>query len=398
MSDRWCRWDVMAITLLLAAAPLFAQDSEPRIPSDISNSSTVLNDSQKGVIDSYVKYWIGILNSGGDDEVTTARNKLIEPFGLVGATDIFLTAYSASITRQIGPTLRSDRVLVRLNAMICVGFLGEQSVVEMIRAGLADKVSAVRYRSARAAGEVLVAEDKRPGNQKKFDAKQRQVLFEVLRDSLRAEQDQFVVEQLLMALLGLLDLPDARDLLIKKLDERVAIQAANPNLALKPVLEGLKKLALRGYELKDPAAAKQLLPLVARWFSLSATALRGQKADQAADSQFRTLVFYCDTVMRWCVKLLAPELTAQLPAEDVGDLVKNRNWEMLSLRDAEWRVLLTKPPLSIDANLLKVPAIPNRPGQAAAPGNAGGTTPAGPAAATGTAGGAPGTPAPAPAE
>jgi len=356
MSHRRGRWCVMAIALVLATGPLYAQDNAPTIPIGVANASSALNDSQKSSIDQYINYWIAELTKGDNLEISAARGELIRPFGMAGASDIFLTAYSSSMAQKLIGALQSPNMQVRLNTMIVVGNLTEQTVVEMIRIGLSDKSPSVRYRAAKAAADVGAADEKRAANQKKLNMNQRKALFEVLAAALRVERDHYVIEQLLLALLGLMEMDEARGLLVTTLNERVQAHAAIPNLSLKPEIDAATKLMRRVVGQKDEASVRQLLPLAARWYSLCQGILKSGRANAAADMQYRDLLKICEKILRYCVGQLAPELLPRAPREevDVAELLKGNQLDMLALRDGEWRTLLEQSPIGLNGNQLRV--------------------------------------------
>ena len=349
---------VVAVAICIVCGPVAAQDTdasrEPVLSRTVMQSSTILSDLQRQDVDQYVEYWVGELIKGADDRVPHARAKIDEPFRAPGATKMFLSAYSVSVSGKLGGAIAPPdrrRVVTRLNAMLTVRNVTDARVGDLIRMGLDDPNSAVRYLAAKAVGVVGQSEEV-------SEAQKTAILLSATR-TLRSERDQLVVGQLLLGLLGLADMREARVELLEAINRRVDEHANQPNMALDGDTRALREL-FRGIVQRNatpedlPAAEATLLAQVAfRLMDVSATVLDEQRAEEGMDRQYRKLYELCDTILRWLAG--GQEASGSIPAKDtVRAALLNKRHDQLAEFAARWRQLLTAPPFDIDARRLQV--------------------------------------------
>jgi hypothetical protein len=340
---------VMTIALLLAGPAIVrAQDDEPRISQPVISATTVLNDEQQQQIKTYVAYWADLFESGNEQEVPVGRTRLIEPFNSAGATDIFITAYSAAVAMKLKPLIDHSNPLVRVNGMLVLRYVSDRGVVDLLRTGLADDNPGVRYLAAQAAGAV--------GANRRVAGEQRQRVFDTIQTSLASEPDQRVVEQLLLAMLGVANDTDARKTLIGHINRRLDVHASFPQLSVKAVYEVQAKLYRRlisaGGQL-DREAVRTMLPVAARSLLLATTVLDRQLGEPSVNTQYKNVITITDTILRWGVGELAPELASKAPAK-LDESVQRRDWKAVMVRAEEWKHLLTQAPLNYSADQIQI--------------------------------------------
>lgn len=355
------RLSLLAILVLaygVGLTPALGQDAdEPRLSSDILRPSGVLSDEQTKTIDTYINYWMQSLLIGGDSEITRAREKLNQPFKFGDATnDIFLTGYSTAMKLKLAEAIRSKRLLVRINAMLILQYLHAEGVVDLLRLGLEDESSAVRYCAAKAAGEVAKRDLARVGDAKLRDEQKRGILT-AISAAFRVEDDQLVVEQLLNALLGLSQMREAREFLLDSVNARVALHFKEPNLSAKSTLDTIKELSRRLTEAKaqntlEKSEVKKLAVVTARWFTLSAKLLSEDSPAEEMKPQYRQMLKATDQFMRWGLQQLAPEISA---AKDIDEPVRKSDWTMIVLISEEWKAAWQAAPMRVDPRSLQVP-------------------------------------------
>jgi hypothetical protein len=339
---------VMAIALLLAGPTVgLAQDDGPRISQQIINATTVLNADQRQQITTYVTDWADLLESGDVEDVSRGRARLIEPFNFAGATDIFITAYSAAVTMKLKPLIDHDDALVRVNGMLVLRHVSERGVVDLVRTGLEDENPGVRYLAAQAAGAI--------GANSRVLPEQRQRIFDAIQTTLATEQDQRVVEQLLLAMLGVAAEADARKTLISHVNRRLDVHASFPQLPLKAVVEVQARLYRRIISQggDDTETIRAMLPVAARSLLLASAVLDRQLGEPGVDTQYKKLIEITDTILRWGVEKLAPELMNNAPAK-LEESVQRRDWKAVMVRAEEWKHLLTQVPLSYPADQVQI--------------------------------------------
>lgn len=353
------RWLVGMFAMALCSTGLHtasAQQGAPRLPNSVTQASTVLGSEQQQRVDQYIEYWLDELVSS--QSISEARDRLAEPFRFAGASDMFLTAYSAAMTKRLGAALKSESVLVRVNAMIIVEHITDENAITMVRSGLEDPNVAVRYRAVKAAGQIALKDQ----DAKKLNDNVKGALLKALLASLRAEQDFNVREQAMIAMPHLADLPSARTALLTEIDGRLNAQSRAVNVRTDAPLVGLRSLFQRLVRIAASGQApeqeiRQLIPVAMRWLALSANILRAQKAAPGAEGQYAEMAKLCHTILDWsCNKHLAPDLAANAPT-DVLDKIKDRHWRELHLKMEEWKAHVQKAPINVDRQAIAVPPI-----------------------------------------
>jgi hypothetical protein len=334
-----------------------AQDDPPRLSNSVTQATSVLNADKQSRVDQYIDYWLAELAGSSYPEViSSARARLGEPFRMAGVSDIFTTAYSAAMTKKLGNALKSDSVLVRINGMIIVEYVIDANAVAMVRDGLEDENVAVRYRAAKAAGQIALKDQA----SKKLDQNSKGELLKALLATMRIEQNFNVREQALIAMQHLAELPDARTALLNEINDRLLVQVQNINMRTDAPLVCLRSLYRRLVRLAEKAPKQeihQIIPVAARWLALSARVLRSQKAEPGAEGQYAKMAELCHTILGWaCNKCLAPELESKAP-KDVLDKIKKRNWLELNLKMEEWKVHLQQQPINIEPQVITIPQL-----------------------------------------
>jgi len=332
-----CLVGLLLIVFATMNSATYAQD---RLPAEILNASVALNASQQRSVTDYVIALVDQLQNGTNDEISRAREKLIDPFNDPNASRIFRTAYSAAISLALPPATESQKLLVRLNAMIVAKYLQDAATVSLVRVGLKDANPAVRYLAGNAAAELG----------RKLQVQEQRELLQLLSDAFGVETDNIVVEQLLAGIGGL-SIPEAGLTLLNGLNRRVAVHAANPELAIEAERVGLARMfsgMLRGIadggQIPQPFV-KQISLVACRYMLLCSELIDTNQINRALLPTYTQMITDVDKMLRWCVTtgMPVPEGTS-LPADDVGTLIQNRRWVDVRLRAEEWRRVLQRKP------------------------------------------------------
>ena len=355
--SRW-RVGVMALALCAAGpATVEAQNSDiPRLSGRIMRSTSVFDDDQRNQVITYVEYWVDqLLNDSDPGGVAEGRDKLNAPFGSVGATDIFLAQYAAVVITRLGAALQSESPIVRVNTMIVVQNLAGEDIDKMVSSGLEDSIAAVRYRAAKAAGNIVVTDKDRPEGLR-LRTEQKTALVKGLVRTLDREENFYVTEQLTLSLLELADMDAARTHLISQINRGVDVQSRTPNLRVDVPMVAIRKMYRRLVLMSDPPEAeiRQLIPAAIRWLIVSSAVLERQLADPTAESQYATMINLCDTVLDWAVrKRIAPDLAGE-PPKDMEGAVEARKWGEVGLKVADWKALVGKSPIDVKDDVIDV--------------------------------------------
>jgi hypothetical protein len=324
-------WTLIAAVLCLLAAPLAAQD---RLPPTLINTSSALSPEQQQLTDSYIHHWVTQLTTGTDEQVTRARDKMIEPM-VQGPSKIFASAYSASLgIKLLQEGLNAERLIVRLNAMMIASRLTPADAVAMVEKGLQDGNPAIRYAAARAANDIASREDD------KAPAPIQIRLLDALTNQLNGERVQLVLEQVLLSVSGL-DIPEASDRLLNGLNQRVALHVKEPATPAGADREAMARL-FRRYVLQAPEndeVVRKLTQVAFRHLDLSVRLLEGGKQPEAVVQDRLAMALLADRILRWAAeRRIAPG--AKLP-ESVEKALPAGNTQLARVYIEEWRKLLT---------------------------------------------------------
>ncbi len=337
-----------ACLILLLLCPL--ANAQEKLPLELISVNAALEASQQRSLDAYTRFWVEQLINSSDEQILVARSNLTNPFTNPSATKIFKTAYSTILARTLTETLKSDRMLVRLNAMLCCAYLTDSTGINLVGAGLADKNPAIRYLAGKAAGTI--------GRQLKPEDQQR--ILNLLNMSFARETDQVVVEQLLGGL-SALTIPQARRDILEGLNKRVNVHHANTNITLKADRQGMIHLfrqLVREHASDKPVSkqmAKRFARVVCRFLVHCTAALDDGRVHRSMTPQYTSLIIDCDSILRWLASRPMQIAESDLPLKDIEPNLQAQRWTEARLRAEDWRKTLQDQPFNLSARRLAVP-------------------------------------------
>ena len=329
----------LAVLGLLASAglPAFGQD---RIPVEIIVAEE-LSDDQQETITGYVDHWCQRLNGGEDAEVTLARRRLAEPLNQGRATEAFLRAYTEPVQPCLDEAVQSDRMIVRLNAMIVTTDMTGETALPLIRQGVQDENAAVRYWAVKAVRTI--------STQRSWPSEQERQLLDFLTESLRGEQAGAVVQQLMLSITEL-DLAEAPGRTLEALNRRIAAHRANPGRAVQAEQAGLRQLFRK---LMGGDAGNQTLRQLGRtaylYMRVAVTQLQAGNVPEQHRDGYTSLVLLADHIMRNTHDALNG--TQNLP-DPIQSLVQQQQWQQLMVRVDRWQTIMKNPPFNFTDNNL----------------------------------------------
>jgi|GEM_PF-2429425 len=346
--------------VLIAHHAAWAQDKT--LSTSIISSSSALDSTSQRAVNAYVQDLVDQMINGNQDQVITARGKLIEPFVNPGASAIFKTAYSGALVTSLEPGVNSDRVFVRISTQMVVAQLTDAAAVALVETALADKVSAVRYLAAKAAAAIgprFVIPQDSEDPQFNTNSEAQQKLLAALVTALGKETDNIVVEQLLAGIGGL-TLPEARERLLLGLNERVSVRAQNVHLGVaaeRATLARLFNKVVRENSEGKPVPVgllKQLIVVAGRNMRLTAKLLDEGNVHESLVSQHTSMLELSNTIVRWVAVQKFELAEDTLPKNDIEDNVDNTSWPEIRLRAEEWVNILNSPPFRFSARVMSV--------------------------------------------
>ena len=346
-------WGVAVTLLCLLVGTAAAQT---KIPYDVVTASSVLTPTQQQQIEAYLTDKTALLIDGSPNEIALARQQMIEPLYWAGGTEIFHLAYSSIAGRLLAKGMDSDRLQVRLNAMIIVSSLNDPGVVILIEKGLADESSAIRYWAAKSVNRNITG---------RLSPQEQQFLLDALAKAMLTETSDRVLERLLVGLVGL-DIPEAATQLLEGLNARIKLYAANPRMPLSAALEGLRTLFVKTVQAKADGQdisveiIRQLALVSYRYFDLSAAVLDMDRPTDENRANYEEMLKLNNAILSWTARQMPPEgLSVPL---SINNELSNQNWQMIRLRAEEWKRVLTGAPFNFGLVELMVTVPENRSG------------------------------------
>lgn len=345
-----------AVPLLVLASLLCVvlAASGQELGIDVTKAAAPLSSAQLHQLQTFVESLAARLLNGTDLEVAQARQALINPLAS-NPSDIFVRAYAAGLLPTLDRAVRSDRLLVKINALVIAAALPDPTLAPVVELGLADSAPAVRYQAVRALEQLA----RRAAADTSADSTALAAkLLQALQPLLTKPQPQQLWRAIIDALCAFSS-PQARQQLSDILNQRVLIHARQPDLSLEPERKALAQVFLQvvqqtvKQQKPDPQTLRLVSLIAFRYFSLCSAIAADQGAVDANLAGHREMAQAADRILRWTVQTISP--TAKLPPA-LDDWVRKGRWDQVRQQDDAWRKLLVQPPLQIPAADLAVPA------------------------------------------
>ncbi len=350
------------VCAVFAAACLAAPRAHAQaiIPPELRQTSSALSSDEDRLVREVIAAAVKDLTSTDPEQVMQARRRLIDPLVLPNTSEIFGQAYSSHLKLQLPEALKSESVLVRLNAVIVASHLTDRTAIELLADPLADEAPAVRYQAVKALGSIV------RNARYSDDASRRQTEMQTL-EMLRARAMAETMPQVWRPLLesfNAVRIPEARLAVLDALNRQVDAHAAQPQItltaehaALVETYRGIVEQSLQPRGV-DNTTAKALARVAFRYLLLSAKVL-AETADLDAPvaASYEQMITAADTVLRWLIRDYLRLPVAVPPA--AAPKIRDRLWAELVLDAGKWKALLVDSRLDITADALEVPAITN---------------------------------------
>lgn len=348
---------VMCIVLVLTCVGSLVQaqsttSSAEKLPSELIGTNVALDAAQQRTLDVYAGNWIQHVLNDAESKVSAARDKLISPLHDPSAGEVFKAAYSATLLQEqhLPQLLKSNSMIVRFNAMLCVPYLVDKAAIPMVQQGLVDTNPAIRYLAAQAAGKL---------GQKLSNLDQMTILS-LLNVSFINEADQVVVEQILGSM-SQLTIPQARDAMLVALNQHVDVHSGNPSITLKAdrdamltLLKDLVTEQTNGTEIKFPIR-KQFAIAACRFMIHCSRSLDQGKVHKTMEPQYTSMILDCENILVWISTRTMDIAAGALPPSDIKPNIRAGKWTEVHLRAEDWRKILQAPPYNTSQRELSVP-------------------------------------------
>lgn len=352
----------LALVALVLSGALPA-DAQERIPQETITRTGVMNDSDNQALSAFLNRWVGVLESANtnpdvaDDAISEARDRLISPVRTPGVTDLFKFSYSRATSKKLLPLLKSERLVIRLNAMIIATRLTDESVLDLGLAGLKDEAPSVRYWAATSIGTLAKAV-----NSAGKDVLPTKTKLQVLRDlgDMGAEEESAEVLQKVLEAMAGMDLPSAPKRVMDLLSDRLKYHVNRPYEPYLAETGGLFAVFKRLLDQSvrstvDPADVRTLAGLSQRYMNLISKNLAEAKELAKAEgsenpinpqleADHGAMLDLCDKALQFSHdQLKSPE---RMP-ESISSMIQFDQWDKINkIAVAEWGAVLLKPPFS----------------------------------------------------
>ena len=317
---------------LTMGGPTFGQESIRLIPQSTIVATEGLNDQQLQEVREFVKPQIERLTSNDAEAIRRARRRLLEPVEVPGATGVFKNAYSQAVSSQIAEATQSDRLLVRLNAIIVLNQMTDERSAQLAERGLNDDNAAIRYWAVKALGGIAQGGDLNTGEQLR------------LLDQLDKLVDNETSPQVLRQVLNSMDampIPAARERLLDALDRRLRFHVDRPRELYEAERLALRSLYLKLVNQPDREQLRQLARLSTRYMMLITSELqRGADQVPALKGDFTAMLKLVDPVLRYSFANLGGSGS---PPDSVERELTFGNWGRVQQAAQQWRNVLTDP-------------------------------------------------------
>lgn len=335
-----------AVTLLLSVSPAAAQD---RLPSDLLTADS-LSTEQHNLINLYIEFWTDMLrgSESTDEQVVTARARLIEPLDQPATSNAFQQYYPSAVAERLQGALDPSSLIARLNTMILVSHLGlRPQAVALVQQGLEDESPAVRYWAVKAIRTASGAD----GGPSLNPNTGRQLLNQ-LDNMVDDEPTLEVLEQVLLAMVDL-DQPGSNALqrVVSVLNRRVSVHANQPRVPYRPETSAMQAAYRQVLYAQNRGGTDQLLNQIAA----AAAKYMLVVANQAQQNELSTQLQADYAAMAQLTFTILDQIrqsrgvNAPVPSQFQFDQdVVNRNWDGVRQGAQQFRDMLTNPPFSFD--------------------------------------------------
>jgi hypothetical protein len=315
----------------------------PTLDPQLLNRQQAMSEAHKQEVGQYIDYYLQQLQSGAPSQISTSRDRLLDPLRRPQVPQGFMAGYSEVYVQRVLNQLSQGGDAMRLNVMVVIPRLAAAEALQLIEQGLGDQNPGVRYLASKG----LAAIAQRDPDQDGLNQQQQLAALQLLRDAIGAEASNAVLTQLLEAM-SQLDIPQAFDVLLQALIRRVEVHQANPGapmmperVALRNLFQNLVRLEAEGSVAPDPVRE------IARaaWLYMVVAATQAQDATQAGrplnDQQLNdrvAMIQMTDQVLRWAFsEVLLRDVS--LPQTITGALTRG-DWPFILAQGRRWQDLL----------------------------------------------------------
>ena len=346
---------MLAFSLWLC--PAAAQTPPGSLPSDLVGADP-LSEDQEQRVEAYAEAWGGRLLEGDDQQVADARKRLLGPLQAANASPAFRDELSLNLFDVMRDALASERVIVRLNAVMVLAELSGTTAAQLMGTALGDSSPAVRYWAAQGIEPLAATLEQGPRARNALG-----LLHQRVKAAAETEPLPVVFGPLLNNL-AKIGLPEAVMDALRLMNQRVDVHAKDPTRNLANEVRTLKEIFQRVQVQDNVPEGDEPYRWIAlvcyRYLRLSAEVLAMDWYDDpnsAVRSSYIEMAREADERLRFAVsKRLASE--AELPPQ-INALIGAGQWNMIRDQvNTAWVLQLTRDPIGFSPQQLTVTVLP----------------------------------------
>lgn len=315
-------------------APSAHAQTVDRLRPEVTTAENLTNDHRQQIA-GYIDGWTELLMSDDAQQVTEARQRLLEPLRAGTPSDAFVQHYSPEVANRVAAALDHEQPITRVNAMIVVARLNSSDAMPLIEQAMTDENAAVRYWAVKAIQSITFSND------------QTRQLVGRLVAHIEGEPEVQVIEQTLLALVRL-DLTDARQQGLALLNERVDEHLAEPSLSLQAEHSTLRGVYQHLAATPDPTEEelRQLARTALRYQDLASQQLAADEVSNDVRDSYERVLQLCNAALRFS----ADSLGVNNVPTSIDSLVNRGDWAGIQRNVEAWRTLLQQAPFNFSAD------------------------------------------------
>ena len=344
---RWSRCLVVASVFagLGTPAPAFGQQIV-QIIQEAKVAERRLTPEQTQSLRDFAQFWMAQLNSIDPEEVSDARNAILQEFRTPGISDVFRDAFSIEIAALMGEAVRSDQDLVRINAMIIATQLTHPEANQIIDLGLNDENAAVQYWGAKA--YLYQAERAAEGDEGMPAEDQHAIIAKI--QQVFADSPAIPVARVGFEVLVQLEVPEARDVLLSLLHQRLEDHREHPSASYLAEQAAVRLLTdeISRDRRPDQTQIIEFSRAAYRYFVLTHAQMQAGAVDEDQVPGHLAMMDWCYKCL-YAMSVKFPGLNLPNDLAQVNVQIRDAQWDNLQEVAERWHQILTARPFAIDA-------------------------------------------------
>lgn len=339
---------VCSLCLLLGGVPAWGQKF---MPAEIVQAETITPEMNQRLLAVVDPPLFALSEPKKPEDATEARKQIQQFFLANQPSAAYLDALSTVLASRIQGAAEHKDPQVRVNAMIVLSLMVDAGSKKWIDQGLKDKNDAVKRWAMQALGKRILWW-KSQGTGANIDDAIQQIV-EIIDV---AKPPHTIVVGAAMEGLTKVDTSKSREALVRLLNQRVALHAADPTLSYAPERATLETLT-GILQFESPPAIRLITGLnraMARYASLIPSQFQDNAIAKEHETDAKNMLMQCLQSMAQLSAAAGAAKPAPLNHRQAKDWIINDRWKQLKvMAEKDWATILTASPFNLKASDLK---------------------------------------------